>query len=424
MIITTTQTNKWVKASEISSDDINGKITLAEECQTIRGFGGCFNELGAVALFELPEDKKKGIMSELFSDDGCGFNFCRVPIGANDFALNYYSCNDTDGDYGMKHFTIERDKKYIIPYIKSAMEFKPSLELFASPWSPPAWMKTSKVYNHGSLTETEENLKAYALYFRRFVEEYKKEGIKVTQIHIQNEPFALPKYPCCTWTGEQFRNFIANYLGEELNGIADIFLGTLHGPEPDDRFLTTRYSDYAGYVLQDENCKRYVKGISYQWQGKNAVQVTHDDYPELELIQSESECGDGKNTWAYAMYVFDLMRHYFRNGISSYIYWNMILGKEQISTWGWKQNSMITVKDGEVIYNPEFYLMKHFSAFVKPGAKYLKTNGNWSSNSVAFKNPDGKVVIVTANPYKEDKTMDIAGKCFLLPEESFSTVII
>ncbi len=422
MIITTTKNAPWCQGNELNTT-ASFSVTLGAEKQTVRGFGGCFNELGDAALRTLPPKEQEKIMSDLFSQEGCSFNYCRIPIGANDFALNWYSLNETDGDYEMKHFTLDRDRQHIIPYIKSAMEQNPDITFFASPWSPPSWLKTPKVYNHGEITKTPEVYKAYALYFKKFVEEYKKEGIPVKQVLVQNEPSYLPKYPCCEWKGETIREFVADYLSKELYGVADIFLGTHTGAEKDKPEFLPSYTDYVGYILQDEKCKAAVKGIGYQWAGKSSVQMTNDDYPDLEIIQTESECGDSKNTWEYAMYIFSLMRHYFRNGVSSYIYWNMILG-EGVSTWGWEQNCMITIKDGTVTYNPEFYVMKHIAHFVKAGAKYMETKGNWSSNSIAFKNPDSKVVIVCANPYQKDIDVSFEGKTYCLPAQSFNTIIL
>ena len=385
-------------------------VETKEPRQSIRGFGGCFNELGAIAIETLSANDKKQLYDELFGADNCNFNFCRLPIGANDFAEFWYSHNETDGDYAMEHFSTERDKKYLIPYIKAAQERQPQLQLFASPWCPPTWMKFPKSYNYGTLVQTPENLAAYALYFKN-------------HIHVQNEPMSCQTFPSCVWTGEEFRNFIANYLGEALDGLSDIWLGTINGPEVDNRAMRTRYHQYVKLVMQDEACRKYIKGVSYQWCGKFAMQQTHDDYPELELIQSESECGDGTNTWVYAHYIFEMMRHYFRNGASAYIYWNMVLQPGGESTWGWKQNSMITIGDGKITYNPEFYVMKHVSKFVKRGAKYLSTTGNWSSHTLAFLNPDGEKVLILANPFQEEKCVRINEQTYVLEPQSFNTVV-
>ena len=175
--------------------------------------------------------------------------------------------------------------------------------------------------------------------------------------------------------------------------------------------------------MKDERARRYIKAVSYQWAGKYALLETHDDYPDLEIIQSESECGDGDNTWAHMMYVFEMMRQYFRMGASSYVYWNLALEGESASTWGWRQNSLIHVVDGKAALTPEFYLMKHFSHFIKRGARYLKLKGEYSSSCVAFKNPDGKIVLVAANPYYEEQIITFEGISYALPSRSINTII-
>jgi len=175
--------------------------------QAIEGFGACFNELGYIALNKITEDKKEEVMKSLFDPSECNFTYCRLPMGASDYAASWYSLNETKGDYAMDTFNIERDKGCLIPYIKDAEKYSGKLNLFASPWSPPTWMKFPEVYNFGTLIWEERNLKAYALYFKKFIEEYEKEGIKIDQIHIQNEPIADQKFPSCVWSGERMRDF-------------------------------------------------------------------------------------------------------------------------------------------------------------------------------------------------------------------------
>ena len=132
------------------------------------------------------------------------------------------------------------------------------------------------------------------------------------------------------------------------------------------------YNRFVDNILFDDGARKYIKGIAYQWAGQNCIARTHESWPEIELIQSESECGMGDNTWEYAEYIFHLINHYLRNGATAYTYWNMILD-DQDSTWGWWQNSLftITADTHEVRRNPEYYVMRHFSHFVKPGAHVL-----------------------------------------------------
>lgn len=437
ILISTTQneclTNEEVYISKEKSYhtlELNG-----ESYQTMEGFGGCFNELGYMALNKVSKDKKEEVMKKLFDSEECNFTYCRLPIGANDYAASWYSLNETKGDYEMKNFSIERDKGCLIPYIKEAEKYSGKLNLFASPWSPPTWMKYPEVYNYGNLLWEENNLKAYALYFKRFVEEYEKEGIKIDQVHIQNEPIADQKFPSCVWSGKQLRDFIKGYIGplfEESKMDTEIWLGTLNSPYDDygdENWQFGQYNNFANIVLSDKDAKKYINGVGYQWGGKHALFQTKVAYPEMKLIQTENECGEGKNSFEYAEYVFNLMWTYLMNGVCAYTYWNMVLEENSVSTWGWKQNSLVTVtKDNNVHYNPEYYLMRHFSKYVKQGAVMKGLKGDFAGNALAFENPDKSLVLELLNPFDEaqDVTFNLKGANynFTVKPHSFNTLII
>lgn len=436
-LISTTRTDSLVSSTiDISKDKSYHTLELnGESYQTIDGFGGCFNELGYIALKKIPNDKKEEVFRNLFDPEECNFTYCRLPIGANDYAESWYSLNETKGNYEMKNFSIERDKECLIPYIKEAEKYSGELNLFASPWSPPTWMKFPEVYNFGTLIWEEKNLKAYALYFKKFIEEYQKEGIKINQVHIQNEPIADQKFPSCVWSGKQLRDFIKEYIGplfEENKLDAEIWLGTLNSPYDDygdENWQFGQYNNFANTVLSDKDAKRYINGVGYQWGGKHALLQTRIAYPEMKLIQTENECGEGKNSWEYAEYVFNLMWTYFINGVSAYTYWNMVLEEEGISTWGWKQNSLITVtKDNDVKYNPEYYLMRHFSKYIKQGATMKGLKGDFAGNALAFENPDGSVVLEVLNPFDElqEVTFSVNGEdySFNIQPHSFNTLVV
>lgn len=432
--VVTTEQRPWqvrsVRACKVTAPTLE---TDGSRHQMVLGFGGCFNELGALALKQLPLTAQKEALAALFGADGCRFNFCRLPIGASDYALQWYSCDETDGDYTMKHFTVAHDEQYLIPYIKQALAVRKDIAFFASPWSPPTWMKTKRTFNHGTLRWEPKVLRAYALYLQRFVEAYHKRGINVTQVHPQNEPMSDQKFPSCVWTGEQLRQFIAEYLGPhfERNKVrADIWLGTINGPDTDYRWAWTRFDNFANLVLSDPKAARYVKGVAYQWAGKHAVQQTHNAYPHVPIIQSENECGDGANTWTYARYVFELIQHYFTNHAVAYVYWNMILPVGGASTWGWPQNSMLTVDPDtrELQYQYEYYVIKHLARWVDPGAVRLGLRGPWTSNALAFENPDGTIVVVMTNPFADERRLALlAGKtavALTLEPSSFHTFVV
>lgn len=375
--------------------------------QAIKGFGGCFNELGWQAIGLLSEQDRKAFLDELFLEENCGFNYGRIPIGANDFSLEWYSCDETRDDYELKDFNIDRDREYTIPFVREAAARQKDFWLFASPWSPPTWMKTKPVYNFGTMRMEEKVLQAYARYFAKFVEAYRAEGLSIRQVHVQNEPMADQKFPSCKWTGPDMRDFIRDYLGpvfEEQGLDTEIWLGTINGPFVDillgpQTVFSEFYDQFINTILSDKKAREYISGVGLQWGGKHVLEHIEAAWPEMRILQTESECGDGRNAWESMEYIFTLMWQYFRHGAEGYTYWNMALQSGGVSSWGWAQNSLGVVDPETKVltYSPEFYLMKHFSHFVKPGAVYLDVKGRFAANAVAFENPDGSIVIVLGN---------------------------
>lgn len=402
-----------------------GLVIEARDLQPWEGFGGCFNELGWIALQALGRRDRARALDALFSRSaGCGFTRCRMPIGASDYAAEWYSHNEHAGDYAMRRFSIARDEQYLIPYIREAQLRRPDLSLFASPWSPPTWMKFPRAYNHGALIWTPQNLKAYAQYFVKFVKAYARAGIRIDEVHPQNEPVADQKFPSCKWTGAQLRDFIRDYLGPAIrrSGLkTGIWLGTLN---------TADYNNFVQAVLSDARANRFIEGVGFQWDGKGAIQRTHQSWPDKRLMQTENECGDGKNTWDYAHYVFELLQHYIGNGANAYVYWNMVLPEGGRSTWGWLQNAMLSVDlaRGRLTYNPEYYVMRHFAGVVRPGARVLGVSGPWAGNAVAFRNPDGAQIVVVQNPAEDSRALALTAggeRCTLkLPSRSINTLVL
>lgn len=406
------KTDKIEARAEIETDDI--LQTTGIKKQEILGFGICFNELGWDALQRVEERSKEEFLKELFSEEGCGFNSGRIPIGANDFSLQWYSCDEEEEDYDLKSFSIERDKKYTIPFVRKALQYCPDMAFFASPWSPPTWMKTKKVYNYGRIRMEEKVLDAYARYFVKFVQAYEREGIHISMVHVQNEPMADQKFPSCLWHGCDMRDFIKGYLGPQFRKNipeTEIWLGTINGPFIDFRWpgygapYEDFYDQFANTVLSDPEARQYISGVGVQWGGKHQVEQIEASWPEMRIMQTESECGDGKNEWEQAEYIFMLMWHFLRHGAERYLYWNSILLEGGISSWGWKQNSLATVNEetGEITLQPEFYLMKHVSHFVKKGARFLDVKGHWTGNALVFENPDQSLVVVVMNSMHQDR---------------------
>jgi glucosylceramidase len=422
-------------ALEHGGTDVASQVRVAPQktYQTIDGFGGCFNELGWVALNKASASDRAEVISSLFSDEGCAFTLARLPIGASDFALDGYSLDDTPGDLALKNFSVARDEKQLIPFVKAAMAVRPSLQCWGSPWSPPAWMKTNNHYSKGSLKWEPAILRSYATYLARWVETYRGLGINIYAVFPQNEPNILSAYPSCLWTGAQLREFIADYLGPTLRDRktnVQLWLGTLNGDAPNggdnanDRLVT---------VMEDPQANAFITGISFQYDSRNLAASASALYPDKKLMQSETECRRGDNSWADAEFLYGLMKRFFENNTGSYFAWNMVLDETGLSTWKWKQNALITVNQttGQVTYNGEYYVMRHFSRYVKPGAKRVLTTGPWG-DKIAFVNPDGSTVIVLGNSTQQPQsvTLTVAGHAdgdtlkATLPPRSINTFVV
>lgn len=442
--VSTTDSNRWQLSNKVKLESAapgtKFDIIISEEkAQVIDGFGGCFSELGWDALMELSEAERNKVIYNLFNPQEANFNYNRMPMGASDFGMNFYSFNDVADDFEMDNFSIARDRHILLRFIKAAQKENPGMHIFASPWSPPAWMKTNNHYASTASTKgfnglpaersntkdatgfkmLNAYLKAYALYFSKFIRAYEKEGVTISAVYPQNEPCSNQVFPSCKWRSEDLAFFIGDYLGPRFDADSiktAIYFGTVN----------TSVADYVRTALNNEKAAKYIKGVGFQWSGKKAIPVISKEYPHLKYVQTESECGNGANIWSQAEYTWSLMHQYLTSGAGVYAYWNLVLDQTGVSPWGWRQNSLITIdkETKEVKYNPEYYIMKHVSKYVLPGAYRLVTNE--SADHLAFLNPDGQVVVVVVNEDKADKEVTIGykDKMLRLPvkAKSFNTV--
>ncbi len=214
---------------------------------------------------------------------------------------------------------------------------------------------------------------------------YKAEGIRVGMVMPQNEFNSAQNFPSCTWTPEGLAKFVA-YLGPEMKKHdAEVFFGTLERGNA--QLLAT--------VMADKHAAPYVKGVGVQWAGKNALPEIAREFPALRIYESEQECGDGTNTWSYTGYCWHLMKEYFRRGATAYMYWNISTDATGMSTWGWAQNSLVSVDTNAKTfrYNHDYYLLKHLTHFVDVGREAPRATGTFD-DALGFVNPDGSVVLL------------------------------
>ncbi len=440
-----TEGNYWLLQPEqigTSSRQPQVFISTASPQQTFKGWGTCFNELDYEAWLLLPEVQRTLFLKRAFNPDGdLRLTVGRIPVGASDYACDWYSCDETPDqteDFNMDYFSIRRDQERIIPSIKLAQGEQPRMTFWASPWSPPQWMKKNKHYAQ-AVTDTNGNTeafppmqrdqfveddryyRAYCLYFDRFISAYAEQGIPITALAYQNEAYSYTPYPGCAWLPATTGRFLANYLGPymaEHHPDVTLIAGTLN---------TADWNVYTG-ILNTPGLERYVGQVGLQWEGAQQIAAVRRTWPQYELVQTESECGNGTFDWAAAVHTFELCCRYLTHGVTTYTYWNAILQDGGFSTWGWRQNALVQVSSSAhtAFYTPEYYAYKHFTHLIVPGSRILACDV--TQQLVSAVTPDGNVVVVIGNDAGSDKTLtvDIDGQRMdcQLPARSFSTFVV
>ena len=254
--------------------------------QTVIGFGGAFTEAAALTFSRLDAASQSAILKAYFDPrEGNAYSICRTPINSCDFALGNYAYAEVDGDVELTHFSIQHDRRALIPLIRAAIQTAGgALHLIATPWSPPAWMKTNGEMNFGGKLRPEYRA-AWARYYTRFVEAYAEEGIPIWGLSVQNEPDAVQTWDSCIYTAEEERDFVRDFLGPELTraGLGQLRL-IVHDHNRD--YLYQR----ASTIYADPEAAKYVWGAGFHWYVGDHfenVQLLHDAYPEKHLIFTE-----------------------------------------------------------------------------------------------------------------------------------------
>jgi glucosylceramidase len=444
-LITSAQGAFWKVGTltEVTSGTADVTVNDGSVLQTWNGFGGTFNEAGWNALSVLGDGDRAAAIKLLFdASDGAHFVYGRVPIGASDYATSRYTEDETAGDTTMAHFSIDRDKQALIPYIQAALGVAPGLHLWASAWTPPTWMKSNTAFDGGNMKEDATTMQALALYLARFVEEYGKLNIKIETVHPQNEPNYSTRYPSCVWTAAGITTFIGSYLGPTFasrNVPANIYLGTMSNADSgkDGTIIST--------VTGNATAMMYVGGFGLQWNMLPSVSGLRSK--NLPIVQSEHKCGNypwnpsgfpafnpnkAPNDYPYAVESWGYIRDWIQAGVNVYSAWNMVLdtvGKNLDSQQPWPQNALLTVDTTAktLIATPAYYVFRHVSQYVDPGAKVLSTmmGTKMGGDALAFKNPDGSIVTVVYNSGAA-KTMTVAvgakKEQFAMPANGWATI--
>lgn len=380
--------------------------------QTIEGFGGAFTEAAAYTVSLMDESTQQEIAEAYFGKDGIGYTLCRCHINSCDFALGNYAYITDENDKELKTFDISRDKQYIVPFIKRAQDTsEEEITFLASPWSPPAFMKTNGEMNNGGKLK-EEFRQMWAEYMARFIKEYAKLGINIKKITVQNEPEATQTWDSCRYTAKDEADFVRDYLGPvlEKEGLGDVEIFVWdHNKE----IVFERARD----ILSDKEAAKYITGVGFHWYTGDhfeGVKIVSEQYPDKKLLFTEgcveySRFMDSGEIQKAEMYAHDIIGN-INAGMQGYLDWNLVLdekgGPNHVGNYC---AAPIMCDTNTKTYEKRlsYYYIGQLSKYIKPGAVRVASTRYCDKVDVcAFKNPDGERVVVILN--KSDKDVEVS----------------
>jgi glucosylceramidase len=384
-------------------------VDPTKKAQTIIGIGGALTDASAETFAKLPAVRQREFLEAQFDPDkGVGYTIGRTHIHSCDFSSASYTYV-TEGDKALNSFSVSHDKQFRIPFTKQALAAaRGKLTLFASPWSPPAFMKTNNDMLHGGKLKR-EMYQSWANYYTKFVKAYEKEGIPIWGITIQNEPMATQTWESCIYTAEEERDFLKNFLGPTMKreGLGSKkIIAWDHNRD----LIFQRVST----ILDDPKAAQYVWGIGYHWYEPwsggtmmfDNVRLVRETYPDKKLLFTEGTVDtfkpDDIHNWRLGEYYGRSMINDFNDGAVGWTDWNVLLdeqgGPNHVGNYCFAPVHANT-KTSELIYTNSYYYIGHFSKFVRPGARKIASSPSRSALlSTAFTNSNGKTSVIVMNP--------------------------
>jgi len=403
-----TASRVFKKADQPLESDVSIFVNPNKTFQAFWGIGGAITDASAEVFAKLHPEKQDEFLKAYYDrEDGIGYTLARTPIHSCDFSSASFTYV-SDEDKELKTFNIDHDRQYRIPLIKKAIKAAGGkLPLYASPWSPPPFMKSNKEMLHGGKL-LPDYYDSWALYYTKFIKEYEKEGMPIWGITIQNEPMATQRWESCIYTAEEERDFLKNHLGPIMKreGFGDKNIVVWdHNRD----LITNR----ANTIFDDPEASKYAWGIGFHWYEvwaggeymyENLARI-NESYPDKKLLFTEGcvESFDASKYqhWANAERYGQSMINDFNQGTVGWTDWNILLdetgGPNHVNNLCFAPVHADT-KTGDLIYTPSYYYIGHFSKFIRPNANRVSTASSRSHLlSTSFLNEDGKMATVVMN---------------------------
>jgi len=416
-----------------SADSLAETITVDSEksYQTMDGFGASLTDSAAWLLHDrLSASQRHEVMKKLFDPSaGIGVSFLRQPAGASDLARNHYSYDDMPAgqlDSELRNFSLHHDDAYIFPVLREALKINPAISVMVTPWSPPGWMKSSDSMIGGSLRD--DALDTYAKYLVKTVQGYRRAGVPVRYLSVQNEPLYEPKdYPGALMLASQQKRLIGEYLGPALERTGEKVKLLAYDHNWD-------HPEYPLEVLNDPAAGKYLAGSALHCYGGDvgAQQKIHNRQPEKGIWLTE--CSGG--TWQQGNLLAitaQLIIESTRNWAKSVVLWGMALDEKRGPNTGGCDTcrGLVTIdrskRPAVITYTVDYYAIGSASKFVRPGARRIDstTYGHDDLESVAFQNPDRSICLLVLNNKESSARFELRWKQFSvrdnLPPGSLTT---
>ena len=455
------------KMTAISQSEKEASVTVIlnpkKTYQTITGIGGAFTESSAYLLNQMSKEKREEILNAYFSEEGANYSLTRTHMNSCDFSLNQYSYAPVADDMTLENFSVEEDRDDIIPMIKEAQAIsKDGFKILASPWTAPPWMKDNKEWVGGKLLP--EYYDVWALFFLKYADAYKAEGIDIWGFTVENEPHGNNNnWESMHYTPHEMTDFVMNHLGPRLEADGKKDLVVLGFDQNRDGV-----KEWVDVMYETKESSKYYDGTAVHWYESTfdylpeELQYGHNKAPDKYLIQTEG-CVDSEiphwkdDAWYWKKEATDWgwdwasedkkhlhpkyvpayryardMIGCLNNWVDGWIDWNMVLDTQGGPNWfkNWCVAPVIVdpAKD-EVYYTPLYYVMKHFSKYIRPGAERIDHSCTDETLMVtAAKNNDGSIAIVVLNMEKTEKTVEFKINeekvLFTISPEALQTIFI
>ena len=373
-------------------------VDAAKEKHEFLALGASLTDASAWILANMPAEKRQKLLRELFTSEGCNLGAIRLNVGASDYSTGLYSYDDTPGDVEMKDFSLARDDEFLVPMAKAVKALRPDVYVFAAPWSPPGWMKTSGMMISGNLKD--EFMPALANYFVKYVQGYGERGIRIDALCTQNETMCDThgQYPCCTYPARQEGEFVRDHLAPAFrnNGIGTKIW--VHDHNPNARDLPR-----AEELLAMPGVADAIDGVAWHCycdpSEATNLPPLKAAYPKLGFYHTENGPHvviKERSEWWWSARVFGMLQ----NGCGMFTSWNLCLDELGTPATGAHLCGGFVVVDSEthdVTYSSQYRLFRHIGPFVRRGARIMEVSGSRDgTNLILFRNPDGEYVLVVA----------------------------